>query len=227
MKKWIFAAATTFVLASTPVHAAEKKFHDVTMYEAEVDYLVNTQLIAGFADGTFKPHEPLTRLQAVTILLRDLKPQLDLVPMAYTDVLLGDYGYEQVMQATALQIMGGKLDGTFDRFGYLTRAQMAKILVEAYNLQPNDTNKKRFQDVKLSAWYADYVQTLASNNIVSGYADGTFRPNEPISRIHFAVMFSRFLQQREQLIHNPDIDQPDGLSPIIPKPTDPTPTLPR
>lgn len=72
----------------------------------------------------------------------------------------------------------------------ITRAQFTKILVNAMNLPKGDI-EKTFPDVKSSAWYYDYVQIASSRGIVVGKEDGTFKPNEKITRAQMATMIYR------------------------------------
>ncbi|TSI09294.1 S-layer homology domain-containing protein [Lysinibacillus sp. BW-2-10] len=75
----------------------------------------------------------------------------------------------------------------------ITRAEFTKMLVSALNLT-SDGIKKSFPDVKPSAWYYDYVQIASSRGIVAGKDDGSFKPNEKITRAQMAVMIYRAFQ---------------------------------
>lgn len=72
----------------------------------------------------------------------------------------------------------------------ITRAQFTKILVNAMNLTAGE-NEKTFPDVKASDWYYEYVQIASSRGIITGKVDGTFKPNDKITRAQMAVMIHR------------------------------------
>lgn len=72
----------------------------------------------------------------------------------------------------------------------ITRAEFTKILVNAMNLQAGDIDKS-FPDVKPSNWYYEYAKIASSNGIINGKPDGTFRPNDKITRNEMAVMIHR------------------------------------
>lgn len=72
----------------------------------------------------------------------------------------------------------------------ITRAQFTKILVNAMNLTSGDI-KKEFSDVNASAWYYDFVQIASSKGIITGKEDGTFKPNDKITRAQMAAMIYR------------------------------------
>lgn len=178
---------------------AASKFADVTQYKDEINFLTEKKIITGYPDGTFKPEQNLTRLQAVRMILRE-KGITDFTAPdpGFTDIKLGDNGYEEVAKAVALGFIGGKtaIDGSkyFDASASLTRGQMSKILVEGYNLPK--MKDIPFKDVRADNGYKDYISALASNNVTTGYLDDTFRPSLTISRQHFSVFMARMLDDK-------------------------------
>ena len=80
----------------------------------------------------------------------------------------------------------------------ITRAEVASIfyrLLKEDVRDENTTNVSDFSDVNSSDWYGTTVATLADMGIVKGYEDGTFRPNEPITRAEFAAIATRFFEE--------------------------------
>lgn len=199
-KKVIFMLLSTVMVmvsvlpAAVFVEAEDTKsvFRDVTQYEKEIDYLTSLGIIRGYQDGTFQPAAPVKRLQAVQMILRTLGIEAEEAShVEFKDLKPGDYGYKEVATAVELGIVNGKNDGSFDPYGKLTRAQMAKIFANAFNLQGRTA--KEFTDVKKGDWAYDYVQALAANEVTTGYPDGSFRPNALITRMHFAVFMARYI----------------------------------
>ena len=89
----------------------------------------------------------------------------------------------------------GYEDGTVRPNGSISRAEVATVLfrllkddVRAQNL----TKDNACSDVSGTAWYAAAVSTLSKMGVISGYPDGTFRPNASITRAEFAAMIARF-----------------------------------
>ncbi|MFD4490906.1 S-layer homology domain-containing protein [Lysinibacillus fusiformis] len=72
----------------------------------------------------------------------------------------------------------------------ITRAEFTKILVNSMNLHTGETVKS-FPDVKPAKWYYEYVKVASSQGIINGKPDGTFRPNDKITRNEMAVMIYR------------------------------------
>lgn len=85
----------------------------------------------------------------------------------------------------------GFSDGTFGPYQNVTRAQVAVMFYRLLKDQnvPSDAS---FSDVPVGAWYEDAVKTLAALGVITGYSDGTFRPNEPITRAQFSAIAVRF-----------------------------------
>lgn len=81
----------------------------------------------------------------------------------------------------------GYPDNTFRADRNMTRAEVAQMFY-ALLLDKNVTITKSFSDVPDDAWYATAVKTLASLGMMDGYPDGTFRPDEPITRAEFATV---------------------------------------
>ena len=80
----------------------------------------------------------------------------------------------------------------------ITRAEVASIfyrLLKEDVRDENTTDVSDFSDVNSSDWYGTTVATLADMGIVKGYEDGTFRPNEPITRAEFAAIATRFFEE--------------------------------
>lgn len=174
--------------------AAEKgvTFRDVTMYQNEIAYLADLNIIRGYQDGTFRPTATVTRLQAVQMILRALGIEgEEISAVSFKDLKPGDYGYKEVAAAVDLGFVTGKTDGSFDPYGKLTRAQMAKMFAVAFNLVGK--HSKDFTDVRQGHWSYNYVHALAANGITTGYPDGSFRPNAPIQRMHFALFMARYM----------------------------------
>lgn len=184
-----FSIFTSFRVAETK---AAITFPDVTNYADEIQYLNELGIITGYKNGKFGPEDPIKRLQAIQMILRELKIPLGDAPNPnFKDVKPGDYGYEEIAKAAQLKIISGKENGKFDPYGVLTRGQMAKILVKAYGLKGN--YDQDFTDVRFDAGEYPYVQTLAAHNISTGYADGSFGPYQTMKRMHFVAFMARLL----------------------------------
>ncbi|GAA0435143.1 hypothetical protein GCM10008983_09630 [Lentibacillus halophilus] len=171
-----------------------KQFPDVERYANEIQYLTQQGIIHGFSDGTFKPNQNVTRLQAVQMLLSEMDIDGDQATVSdpgFKDVHADTYGYEAIAKAAELDLINGKEDVSFDAGGQLTRGQMAAMLVSAYDL--TGAYNDRFTDVPNGHWAHDSIDILAANDMAKGYPDHTFRPEQPISREHFSLFLYNYM----------------------------------
>ena len=89
----------------------------------------------------------------------------------------------------------GYEDGTVRPNGNISRAEVATVLFRLLKddvRTQNLTKDNACSDVSDTAWYNTAVSTLSKMGVISGYPDGTFRPNAPITRAEFAAMIARF-----------------------------------
>uniref|UniRef100_UPI003D7EF932 S-layer homology domain-containing protein n=1 Tax=Butyricicoccus sp. TaxID=2049021 RepID=UPI003D7EF932 len=105
----------------------------------------------------------------------------------FTDVPATSWYRDFVQYVYDHALMGGVSKTEFRPNGTLTRAQVVQILYNQAG-SPDVTGESRFTDVKSTAWYYRAVTWAAENHIVGGYTDGTFRPNQSITRQEVAVM---------------------------------------
>ena len=114
----------------------------------------------------------------------------------------------------------GYSDGTVRPNGKITRAEVATIF---FRLLDDDTRAKywssenNFSDVSADKWYNNAVSTLSRMGVIGGYADGTFRPDAPISRAEFAKIAVSFTQNNGSAVYNyfTDVKTTDWFAPYV------------
>lgn len=93
-------------------------------------------------------------------------------------------------------IIGYAEDGTVRPNANITRAEVATIFFRLLTDEARDlfwSTSNNFSDVTADAWYNNAVSTMVNAGIIQGYEDGTFRPNNNITRAEFAAIASRFM----------------------------------
>lgn len=112
----------------------------------------------------------------------------------FRDVAADDWFYEAVCYVQETGLMDGMGDGTFAPQTALSRAMLARLL---YNLegQPAVDGGNRFGDLTAD-WYIDAVNWAASLGLVSGYGDGSFRPDQDISRQEMVQMLYHYARYK-------------------------------
>jgi hypothetical protein len=102
--------------------------------------------------------------------------------MTFTDVHASDYFYEPVRHLFCHGVISGYADNTFRPNNATTRGQLTKITVLAFRIPLYTPPTPTFTDVPISNPFYVYVETAAFHNIVQGYSDGTFRPDNNVTR---------------------------------------------
>ncbi|WP_182303683.1 S-layer homology domain-containing protein [Cohnella cholangitidis] len=87
----------------------------------------------------------------------------------------------------------GHPDGEFKTKNTLSRAELAAIIARLTN-GGHTTEKAQYSDVPSKHWASGYIRIVTDNGIFTGFNDGTFRPNAPITREELAVVMARFLK---------------------------------
>ena len=112
----------------------------------------------------------------------------------FTDVDTAKWYHLSVDYVLTHKMMNGVSSHAFAPNANLTRGMLVQIL---YNLEgkPKGT-AANFSDVQADAWYAEAVGWAATNKVVTGYADGTFRPNAAVTREQAAAILYRYAQSK-------------------------------
>jgi len=117
-------------------------------------------------------------------------PVQPVVKQVFSDMAKDHWARPAVEYLYDLGIINGRTDSEFAPDENITRAEFIKILVCVKNVNLV-YEKSEFSDVAEDAWYAPYVNSAYVNNITSGYDDGTFKPNQKITREDMATMIFR------------------------------------
>jgi hypothetical protein len=188
------AAAIMAASAVTPVaaFAAETSFSDVpsnAYYADAVKTLVSKGVLSGYPDGTFKPTQNVKRAEAAKILTVARGWNTN-ATKSYPDVAASHWAYGYIAAASNAGAFGGDENGNFNPEANLTRAQAAKIIVEAYGL--TGSSDLSFKDAaNIQSWAVSYIKTAVANGILKGDDNGNVNPNASITRADFAVMIQR------------------------------------
>lgn len=156
-----------------------------------VDYLVEKEVMTGIGNNEFAPSKPLTRGEAAKIIALVL--ELDVNMSEKTDFLDAQEhwasSYIKAIQEEKPGVIDGFPDGTFQPNQLVTREELSKMIVLAYDFEKNTAFSREFDDV--SGWAADYIDILASHFIVDGKSNRMFAPKDPVLRSEAAVMFHK------------------------------------
>jgi len=173
-----------------------QRFTDVPAmhpYYEQIEALAQLGINKGYTDGTFHPTEAIKRKHVFALLSRvnGLKlPKLRTMK-GFKDVTTMHPNYPEIKAFYEAGIIDGS--GLYmSPDSDLTRAQLAKILVNTFDLKMKGEGIE-FSDINSTNGLYKYVQILASNGITLGY-NGKFMPNDTVTRQHFSVFLQRTLQ---------------------------------
>ena len=168
-----------WIIPSTPTTpSVEKPKHETAIHKL---------YIYGYEDNTFKPEGNMTRAEAAAMLAR--LQGLDLSNTArpnFIDVRSG--WYNAVINAVVnAGYMKGYPDGTFRPDGKITRAEFAQMIKA---IDKANSGMAPFADVK-GHWAQNAIDQAYANKRITGYPDGTFRPNNHITRAEAVTVFNK------------------------------------
>ena len=162
--------------------------------------------VSGSSDGFFRPRASLTRSEFAQIIYR-LTDLPDSEDCPFSDIPDNKWYTAAVRALAASGYMNGFPDGTFRPRNPVTRAQLVVVLSKIRPEAP-ETNST-FSDVPESHWSYVAVSLAQSKGWVSGYSDGTFRPNKPVTRAEAVTSLNQFLGR------TPDRDVIDQVSDLL------------
>ena len=152
--------------------------------------------IVGYGDSTVNPTGKITRAEVATIFFRllqdDVREQYLTSGNDFTDVGQDDWYCTAVSTLSAMGVLEGRTAETFEPNAPITRAEFAAIAVrfDDSGLDPAGS----FTDIA-GHWARDEIRQAAALGWITGYADGTFRPNQSITRAEAVTMLNRVLQR--------------------------------
>ena len=152
--------------------------------------------IVGYGNGEVRPQNNITRAEVATIFFRlltdDVRDENLTKTNRYSDVAATSWYNTAVSTLSSMGIITGYPDGTFRPNAAITRAEFAAI---ASRFETLTEGTKSFSDVPGSHWAAKYINFAATRGWVNGYADGTFKPNNSITRAEVAAVTCRLLER--------------------------------
>jgi uncharacterized repeat protein (TIGR02543 family) len=164
--------------------------------------------IFGYADGTVRPDRNITRAEVAMIFFRLLADDEKTVSRVsnFPDVRSDVWYAQAVAYLESLGVLLGYPDGTFKPDRSISRAEFAAISARFSAL--DGTTENAFSDVSSTHWALSYINSAATHGgWVQGFPDGTFRPDEWITRAQVVTVINRMLQR---ILHTEDI--PEGIA---------------
>lgn len=190
----IYIGAKKFIHASTSKGVMISSINDPAYWGSRYigakrveDFPSEKMVAAADATSTDKI-DYATRAEIAQTLVDELGLEQVSKTSTYTDVSADHPQHDAILAVSDAGIFSG-FDGKFDPNGEMTRAQLAKVLVEAFNL--TGTTEANFKDVSADHWAAEYINTLYFHNITTGYGDGNYGLNDKVTASQFKKFIDR------------------------------------
>lgn len=188
----------TLTVSGSRVTMNGKAYSPVTFVNrkaAELNRTDHFAFLVGYTDGTFGPERDMTRAEVTTMFARLLTEQIEAdktYSNTFSDVPKGCWAANYIGYMQQFGVITGYSDGSFRPDAPVTRAEFAAI---ASRFEKLTEGSKSFTDVPDTYWAARYINFAATRGWVTGYSDGTFKPEDPITRAEVAAVTCRLLER--------------------------------
>lgn len=211
-----FAAMVAAAFKDRPKGRAATRFVDVPDNHWASNAITQAQrqgFLSGFPDQTFRPDQPMARVQALVAVAQGLQ-----LPPAPANVLtiyrdraqIPSYGTDAMAAATQQKLVVNHPHGDQLRpLEPMTRGEVATLIYQglvaegeasplsATNPVNVDMPQGSFPDIQ-GHWAEEFIQALLNRNLIRGYDDGRFYPDRPITRAQFAAVIQEAFQPSPQ-----------------------------
>lgn len=194
---WATQNFATYAAGTAPALNTGTGFSDVlsnSQFADEIMWLAASGITTGYADGTFRPKDEVSREAFAAFLYRSAGSPTVSVPSRspFKDVSTSAPFYKEIVWLSQQGITTGYADGTFRPKNEISREAMAAFLYRFHDTRSFTAPKSSpFTDMKTSSQFYKEVTWLRSTGITTGYADGTFRPSGSVTREATAAFFMR------------------------------------
>ena len=120
--------------------------------------------------------------------------------VAFDDVSQDFWARPSIAFVTARGLFKGTDENSFTPDGTMTRGMFVTVLGRLAEIDTAAYAQSAFSDISPTLWYGPYVGWASKNGIVGGVGDGTFRPNDPVTREQMCAILIRYLQQDERVL---------------------------
>ena len=214
------AAAIIFtaVFSSIPMANADNLLSDIEGHWARgtIENMVDKGAVSGYPDGTFKPNNNITRAEFTSLFVKALN--LESGSGKVFDDTANHWAKDVIKVANYHGLVNGYSDTLFGPDDPITREQMAVMVVNAIKMGSSYGSKTFADSAQISTWAKESVDKAAGAGLITGYPDGTFKPQANSTRSEAAVLLERIMQfiDEESDLGIPDIPEEPKKEPSTP-----------
>jgi hypothetical protein len=122
----------------------------------------------------------------------EVKPVPKVKLVTFKDVPEGYWAKDAIERLATAGVITGYPDGTFRPERTLSRAELCTLLIRAKGISAKAPGRPPFSDVSVGHWAAGFIKESADMQLVNGYPDGTFKPNNPLTRAETVKILTLF-----------------------------------
>ncbi len=167
---------------------------------AKLDTANHNAYLVGYVDGSVRPNGLLKREEAAAVFFRlldkDYRDSIRTTENKFDDVHASDWSNKHISTLANGDILKGYLDGSFRPDENITRAELAVIASKFDKLEYNAEHN--FSDIT-EHWAEKYIASAVAKGWVNGYEDGTFKPDQYITRAEFVTFVNNVLDRHVKL----------------------------
>ena len=205
-----YGTGTTATVPTQPSESENTqtgRFRDVNQTSWAYEYielLANIGVVAGNAQGDFEPDRDVTREEFVKMVVSALEMETEVtIELPFVDVTSDDWSYPYIAAAYQAGIINGTSETVFGVGETISRQDMAVITARALDAAQVKilpvTEIIRFTDEAEAADYAaESIDRIARSGVVGGYPDGSFRPQDSITRAETAKVLAQVVRMKEE-----------------------------
>lgn len=183
-------------------------FKDITKMSAR-------NIVRGYIDGTFKPDKSVTQIEALLMVVRNIDSGSllsDIDTSQPLPVKVPNWAEEGCKPEILFSVEKGLIvpsENNFNASAPATRAWITKLLVRMIDKENEalglaDQNPQATDTADIPTWARPYTTWALKNRLIKGYPDGSFKPNQAVTRAEMASLLSRsepFLDLGEKVVH--------------------------
>jgi hypothetical protein len=202
--KAIVVLVATICLLFPANRLAIAQFKDIQGHWAEpqISYWLNKGIVKGYPDGTFAPHNSITRAEFITLINKMLGFN-DTEQVAFNDVSSTDWFYEEVSKARAAGYITGYEDNSLRPGNPIKREEVAVVISRLVDIKAGNDSVHFKDSGSVSSWARPGVFKVVDNNLMKGYPDLTFKPLNYITRAEALITLDNVFWFKHPVIITP------------------------
>lgn len=178
----ILSVAMAFSVVAVPIEALAATDTNGHWAESTINSWINSGYISGYPDGTFRPNNAISRAEFVTIANKAFGFTSS-QGISFNDVKPGYWAYSEIQKGVAAGYIQGDTIGTFRPGSAVSRQEAAVMLANLRGYASDEGAAYNYTDRwAMANWATGAIGAVSRNGVMSGYPDGTFRPQQALTR---------------------------------------------